>query len=593
MLGITLESRVTIEEPFPSISFFAMILFNSLPVFAFATVVLAQQTGSENGTYIDGQLTSAIQSIMNKNNITGLALGILSPTGNVEFGAWGNRTETGDKVQPDTIFGIGSLSKGFLSASLGILMQDFADGVNKTALPEGVPRFDWDTKVTDLLPGEWKTEDEFSTVKADLRDLLSHVTGLPAHDMSYSANDSPHDLVVRMRNLRTAYEFRQLFEYNNQMFITGAYIVSKLSGISYSDFVENRIMLPLNMSSSTLHPDNVLNLDTFSQTWSPSGRRIPFFADEQGMEFIAGAGGVISTAQDMLKWAKLILNGGVVAETNSTIIPHATFQLATTGNSVLAAANKGDGRFAPMQYGLGWVRTAYRGHELIWHNGGAPGVSSMCTIFPYDNFAVVVLSNTAGSGPNDIAIAVADRVLGLAASPASESSSGLLGSTSTSNPSATPTATSSVVPSNAANLAGEYANAGYGNFTLCSASSSTPACIEILKNFTKVDTAAGKSTSLNSTELYGVWPRFWGTHLRFIPIPGTDYYAGELTTLYVDGYGADKTPFEDPVFTFVLSFMEEEGKVVGLGFFVAQATTWREKKGGNVREMADAWFDKI
>lgn len=59
-------------------------------------------------------------------------------------------------------------------------MQDFADGTNTTALPSGVTEFGWDTKVTDLLPGEWRTEDEFSTYKADLRDLLSHVTGLPS-----------------------------------------------------------------------------------------------------------------------------------------------------------------------------------------------------------------------------------------------------------------------------------------------------------------------------------------------------------------------------------------------------------------------------
>lgn len=58
-------------------------------------------------------------------------------------------------------------------------MQDFADGTNTTALPAGVTEFNWDTKMRDLLPEEWMTEDEFSTKKADLRDLLSHVTGLP------------------------------------------------------------------------------------------------------------------------------------------------------------------------------------------------------------------------------------------------------------------------------------------------------------------------------------------------------------------------------------------------------------------------------
>lgn len=152
---------------------------------------------SGNGTVIDQQLSAVIEDLMQANNITGMSIGILSPSGEVEFGAWGNRTETGEKVASDvgfisphvhtilkmclfqTIFGIGSISKGFLSASLGILMQDFAEGKNTTALPHGVKEFNWETKMRDLLPGEWKTEDEFSTNKADLTDLLSHVTGLP------------------------------------------------------------------------------------------------------------------------------------------------------------------------------------------------------------------------------------------------------------------------------------------------------------------------------------------------------------------------------------------------------------------------------
>jgi CubicO group peptidase (beta-lactamase class C family) len=85
------------------------------------------------------------------------------------------------------------------------------------------------------------------------------------------------------------------------MYIAGSYVVSKLSGMAYRDFVENRIMLPLNMSSSTMHPDRVSESDQFSQTWTPTRRRIPFFMTENTADLIAGAGGVISTAEDMVR----------------------------------------------------------------------------------------------------------------------------------------------------------------------------------------------------------------------------------------------------------------------------------------------------
>lgn len=58
-------------------------------------------------------------------------------------------------------------------------MQDFVEGKNKSALPGGVSELSWSTKMHNLLPDEWMVEEKWTTDKADLRDLLSHVTGLP------------------------------------------------------------------------------------------------------------------------------------------------------------------------------------------------------------------------------------------------------------------------------------------------------------------------------------------------------------------------------------------------------------------------------
>lgn len=50
-----------------------------------------------------------------------------------------------------------------------------------TPLPEGVIRFDWDTKIVDILPGEWELQDEWASNKANVRDILGHVSGLPRY----------------------------------------------------------------------------------------------------------------------------------------------------------------------------------------------------------------------------------------------------------------------------------------------------------------------------------------------------------------------------------------------------------------------------
>lgn len=65
---------------------------------------------------------------------------------------------------------------------MGILMDDFAHGRNVTALPEGVRAFTWDTKIQDLFPdkADWALAGEWAGEKANVRDVLAHVSGLPA-----------------------------------------------------------------------------------------------------------------------------------------------------------------------------------------------------------------------------------------------------------------------------------------------------------------------------------------------------------------------------------------------------------------------------
>ncbi|KAF8147802.1 beta-lactamase/transpeptidase-like protein [Mycena galopus ATCC 62051] len=542
----------------------------------------------DGGKVVNEELSSYIQNVLQSNNFTGLSLAIVLPNGEVEFAAWGNRTEDGDPVDPGTVMNLGSCSKAFLSASLGILMQDFADGKNKSALPNGVRKFTWDTKMRDLLPDEWMTEDQWITEKASLKDLLSHATGLPAHDASYSPWDSPEDIVVRMMHLRAAYELRQCFEYTNQMYVIGAYVISKYSGLSYRNFVEDRILLPLGMTSSTLYPNRAFESGNFTQSWTPSRRRIPFFMPEHTADLVAGAGGVMSSAEDMLHWVKMLLNSGVDPRTNDTIIPRTTFDLATSAISV--AANRGSNLTSIAGYGLGWVRQSYHGHELVQHNGGAPGVATIVGLYPLDGFGIVLLANTAGPlVTRQIARAIADRMLGFEV-PALDhrAENELRPRLQLQIPSAP-----AIPPDMLAGFTGTYSNLGYGNFTLCSPLFPTSSeCLAVIQDFRIVDSAAGMPTP--SLNLYSAWSRFWGSHLRFSPLTGNDYMV-ELLTLYVDGYGVDRTPFEDVSDQIITArFMVEDGSVAGLALFiVGQEESWRIKKGGSTRDIADVWFDKL
>ena len=122
--------------------------------------------------------------------------------------------------------------------SMGMLIDDYASGKNTTPLPPGLDQLDWLTKIQDLLPEEWQLHDEQSSSKANLVDILSHVTGLPRyvycklqfdgnagsplahrHDASYTPVDTTEDIMRRLPYLRPRYELREKWAYSNQVSI--------------------------------------------------------------------------------------------------------------------------------------------------------------------------------------------------------------------------------------------------------------------------------------------------------------------------------------------------------------------------------------
>ncbi len=152
--------------------------------------------GGELKPVITPELSDFIGEAMRNDMIPGLSLGVVH-SGIAEFKSWGKRTEVGAIMTTDvrnrdlckilfaqttisqTLFYLASVSKAFLSTSMGILMDDFTHGRNQTALPPTLATFDWDSKVKDLLPDEWELMDEWASSKANVRDILSHRSGLP------------------------------------------------------------------------------------------------------------------------------------------------------------------------------------------------------------------------------------------------------------------------------------------------------------------------------------------------------------------------------------------------------------------------------
>ena len=87
------------------------------------------------------------------------------------------------------------------------------------------------------------------------------------------------------------------------MYMVGAYVVSTLTGMRFTDFVSYRIFKPLGMSSSTYSIDEALQTGRFTDTWTSFGRLIPPWIEEEYVDLVAGTAGIVSNVEDLARHA--------------------------------------------------------------------------------------------------------------------------------------------------------------------------------------------------------------------------------------------------------------------------------------------------
>ncbi|KAI0640979.1 beta-lactamase/transpeptidase-like protein [Trametes meyenii] len=546
------------------------------------------------GPILSSDFYEFVEDVRDKAAIPGISVGAVrlgdgkQPI--TQVASWGRKTEDGDghDLTPDTLFGLASCSKAFLATSFGLLIDDFAHGRNITPLPPSVSRFDWDTKIASMLPDEWALDDEWTTRTANFRDAFGHVTGLPRYDYTYAPGDSTHDILLRMRDLRTAYELREKWSYNNQMFVLGAHVIEKYTNTTWLDFVAGRLFKPLNMSTTTVWPSVAIASGKLTDTWTKTGRRIPFWFTDEISRFKAGAGGVISSAEDMVKWLATLLNRGVNPVSGETVFPREVYDTVTTARQVVMGAPTAQYGVGIVGYGMGWMQSTYDGIQVISHSGGIPGSSTLTVFSPSSNLGVVVLINADEQGEHALTIAkrAFDDALGRL------SPSAVVDVPTHEVQDRSPQSAGEPLSLDLEAYAGTYASRGHGTITLCSPQSTSHYCDGVLADFSTIENLADSPPSLYST-----FRSVWSTHARLRHISG-DTFAGAFTALFPQGYGKNTTAFE----TFetgdaegTVEFSVEGSKVTGFSLVIDEAAVEarRKRTGGPIRETADAWFEKV
>ncbi|MEZ4702938.1 MAG: serine hydrolase [Rhodothermales bacterium] len=288
------------------------------------------------------------------------------------------------KVDERTLFGIASNTKAFTATALGLLVEE-----GKLA---------WDDRVIDYLPW-FQMSDPYVTRELTIRDLLVHRSGLGlgAGDLMWwpASTYNRRDVAERLRYLPLVTSFRSAYAYDNVLYLVAGEVIETLSGMSWEDFVQSRILDRVGMGdSNTRHSDagetggNVAS--THARVDGVVRPIAPFLSDNTNP-----AGGINASARDIAKWMITQLDSGRVAD-GRLFARSTTRELWTPVTPTPIGTAPADLR--PLQrqfsgYALGFDIHDYRGHKVVTHTGGLPGYVSKVTMIPDLKLGVAVFTN--------------------------------------------------------------------------------------------------------------------------------------------------------------------------------------------------------
>ncbi|MEM9101437.1 MAG: serine hydrolase domain-containing protein [Pseudomonadota bacterium] len=279
-------------------------------------------------------------------------------------------------INPSTPFEIGSLSKLFTSLLLAI---------QHTETPVTL-----DTQLGDIFKEDSLPKD---ISEITLKQLSTHSSGLPR---------LPENLDVNSKNPYDGYTHKNLLQYLNNATLSpektfvysnlGAGLLGvaleKITNENYDTLLNHHIASPLMMKNTYISRSH-RNLNTMTQGYHASGKKAPHWT----FDALASAGGIISTAEDLVNFLTLqLLACCKNTELEKTISYVQKTQLI---KAVQLSQEKHFSSQQSIEMGLGWFIHEKDNDSVFWHNGQTLGFSAFMGFKPSTAKGVVILSNVA------------------------------------------------------------------------------------------------------------------------------------------------------------------------------------------------------
>jgi CubicO group peptidase (beta-lactamase class C family)/beta-lactamase class A len=357
-------------------------------------VLSLSANAQKRSTELPTSLDSYINQVLKTFEVPGVAVAIVKDGKVLLSKGYGvKRMGTTDPVDENTLFLIASNSKAFTATSLAILVED--------------GKLKWEDKVVKYMPW-FKMSDEYVTNHLTVRDLLVHHSGLPAYGgdvmLFPPASYSRREVLDKLRYIPLKYDFRTTYAYDNILYVAAGELISTVSGMSWEDFVKNRIFSKVGMKESISKYTELKTQKNFAWSHARSDSKIHVvenFMDRNIGDVGNAAGGICSNAADMANWLITQLDSGRTPSNTKIFQPETTKELwkivrpmpITPLPDYLKPAQQ-----SFWGYALGFRAYNYGKYKVVGHGGALRGFVSQIAMVPELKLGVVVLTNQQSTG---------------------------------------------------------------------------------------------------------------------------------------------------------------------------------------------------
>lgn len=388
----------------------ALTAFLGLPVRAARHLITPANSTLQRLQFADAQ----IDEICRISGVAGASVGVIR-NGTLIHAHYYGFSDVKSQIPADvhTIYGIGSITKSFIGATIAQLVhesKDSADGLT------------FDTLVRDVLP-EFNHDNPIINNTLTVTDILTHRCGLAplgAMNLAFQGDGDmllPKDSLFQIVNhLQSIFPLRQSWSYFVWGYAMAGAIIEKLTDKPLAQAVAERLFRPLGMNETYFNPADVdpgQLARPYAGLSDGSAFPLPKMQVFEGT-FFEASGGIYSSLHDLSKWCSEMLRSirdaregksGILKE-----VPYLISNLIPIQNPSIRERS----------YGLGWIRTQLPGLVgimgdnaglwsvkdspvlgteetpvfMLYHQGSTVGYYSHVTLFPDTDTSVVILTNS-------------------------------------------------------------------------------------------------------------------------------------------------------------------------------------------------------